>query len=221
MLGIAIWLSSCCPSAKPPPSSAAVEPDMHVVMVHGFLEDGRNYKMLRKRLEEKNVGCHVIRLEPSDGRVGIEALAESMKEQIHEKLGPTQDFSIVGYSMGGLVSRYYLQNMEGAKRCKQFITVATPHHGTVVAHCYFGKGAYQMRRGSKFLKQLAATEDNLGDMPITSYRTPLDLIIVPSTSSIWERAENRRHWVPLHPLMLNVPTVLGDIEERLMRDRES
>jgi triacylglycerol lipase len=72
-----------------------------------------------------------------------------------------------------------------------------------------------MRPGSEFLTDLDETAHTLGKMPVVSYRTPLDLIILPASSSIWERAENFDFPVLLHPLMLSSPRVLADLEKRL------
>jgi len=117
--------------------------------------------------------------------------------------------------MGGLVSRYYLQNLGGAERCEEFITVSTPHNGTKVAYALTSRGVQQMRPNSDFLRDLRETEDTLGDMPIVSYRTPMDLIILPASSSVWDRAENHSYNVVLHPLMLYTKSVLDDIEGHL------
>lgn len=196
-------------------------PIMKVVLVHGFLERGNAYKILRKRLAKKNISCLTIRLTPCDARDGLEALAEQMKQQIEEAYGSKEPISVVGFSMGGLVSRYYLQNLGGAERCQQLITISSPHSGTHIAKCYPSKGAVQMRPGSQFLKQLEATEDRLRDMPIVSYRTPLDLMILPSSSSKWERATNRVYPVLMHPLMLSNPFVLSDVEKELLKTHTS
>jgi triacylglycerol lipase len=53
---------------------------------------------------------------------------------------------------------------------------------------------------------------------VTSYRTPMDLIILPARNSVWERAENLEFPVLLHPLMLNDRQVLDDIERRLLAE---
>lgn len=214
-------LANCCPTipASSEASSAPpADPVKHVVLVHGFLERGSNFKMLRERLEKRQVHCLVPRLTPSDGRTGIDALARQLKEAIDEEFGPERQISVVGFSMGGLISRYYLQNLGGAERCEQLITVASPHNGTFTAYLYPGRGTQQMRPGSEFLSQLARSENRLGSMPVTSYRTPLDLIILPTTSPVWPRAENLSHCAPLHPLMLNIPPVLSDIERRLLEE---
>jgi hypothetical protein len=75
----------------------------------------------------------------------------------------------------------------------------------------------QMRPGSQFLIDLNKTQSKLGEMPVVSYRTPMDLIILPPTNSVWERAENLEFNVILHPLMLSSDAVLTDIEQRLLR----
>jgi len=197
------------------------KPIMKVVLVHGFLERGNAYKTLRKRLAKKNISCLTIRLTPCDARDGLEALAQQMKQQIEEAYGTKEPISVIGFSMGGLVSRYYLQNLGGAGRCQQLITISSPHSGTYMAKCYPSKGAIQMRPGSQFLKQLEATENQLGDMPIVSYRTPLDLMILPSSSSTWQRASNRAYPVLMHPLMLSNPFVLQDVEKQLLKMQNS
>jgi triacylglycerol lipase len=53
-------------------------------------------------------------------------------------------------------------------------------------------------------------------MPVVSYRTPMDLVILPTDSSVWDRAENLSFPVVLHPLMLTSGKVLDDIERRLL-----
>jgi triacylglycerol lipase len=204
--------SSCAqaPKAVPPPR---VE---RVVLVHGFLENGETFKMLKKRLEKRGVQCFVPRLRPSDGRGGLENLAARLKQDIEARFGTQQPISIVAFSMGGLVSRVYLQNLGGAKRCENLITISSPHQGTNAAWIYPTKGAEQMRPGSQFLADLQATEDRLGKMPVASYRTPMDLVILPPTRSIWERADNLEFPVLLHPLMLSSNKVLSEIERRLL-----
>ena len=201
-------------SCHPQPATPRYD---RVVMVHGIFEDGKAFDSLKSRLENHGIECYVPQLKPADGRGGLDKLAENLKQDIDREFGETDPIAIVAFSMGGLVSRYYLQNLGGAERCEEFITISTPHHGTKVAYTFPTKGAHQMRPGSLFLQNLEETEDNLGDMPIVSYRTPLDLIILPTNSSVWDRAENRSHHVALHPMMLHTRSVLDDIERRFTK----
>ncbi|MGJ8633301.1 MAG: esterase/lipase family protein [Luteolibacter sp.] len=201
-------------SCHPQPMTPRYE---NVVMVHGIFEDGNAYRSLKARLENHGVQCFVPKLKPPDGRGGLDKLAENLKKDIDAEFGETDKIAIVAFSMGGLVSRYYLQKLGGAERCEAFITVSTPHHGTALAYTYPTKGVHQMRPGSSFLSDLEKTEGELGDMPVVSYRTPMDLIILPPESSVWERAENLSFNVALHPLMLHSKGVLDDIERRLVK----
>lgn len=188
-----------------------------MVLVHGFMETGSTFKMLRKRLEARGVDVMVAKLKHKDGRGGLENLAICLKQDIDKEFGLKTPISIVAFSMGGLVSREYLQNQGGAKRCENLITVSSPHNGTNAAFCYPTQGVKQMRPGSGFLRNLHETQDRLGKMPVVSYRTPMDLVILPPTSSIWDRAENLEYPVMLHPMMLTSNTVLNDIERRLVK----
>ncbi len=203
---------SCSASLPAPPPR-----DQRVVLVHGFMETGSTFKMLRERLEKRGVEVYVPRLIHNDARGGLENLAVHLKQDIDAKFGPTQPISIVAFSMGGLVSRHYLQNLGGAARCENLITISSPHHGTNAAWLYPTLGAEEMRPGSRFLADIHRTQDRLEKIPVTSYRTPMDLVILPPTSSVWDRAENLAYPVILHPLMLTSNRVLTDIERRLVK----
>lgn len=187
-----------------------------VVLVHGILEDGKAFDSLKTRLETHGIQCFVPQLKPNDARTGIEKLSADLKTDIDKEFGNNERFAVVAFSMGGLVSRHYLQQLGGAERCDSLITISSPHHGTKMAHIFPGKGARQMQPGSEFLRQLADTEYKLGDMPVASYRTPMDLVILPTASSVWARAENHSYNIALHPLMLHSKPVLDDIEKRLI-----
>jgi len=199
------------------PAASPVPHTRRVVLVHGFLESGTNYSLLRKRLENDGIQCLVPRLTPCDGRGGLERLAAGLKKDIDAAFGPDQPIAMVGFSMGGLVSRYYLQNLGGAARCDQLLTVSSPHHGTDSANYYPSLGAEQMRPGSRFLADLEKTQGNLGKMRVVSYRTRHDEVIYPPESSIWDRAENVEYPVLLHLMMVTSNAVMSDIERRLVK----
>lgn len=218
----ALMASMVCQARNPEPLRVSSRPDApvevtrRVVLVHGFLETGSAFTLMRKRLQAKGCECLVVKLKPNDGRGGLSKIAEGLQRDIDTAFGPKERITVIGFSMGGIVSREYLQNLGGAKRCDKFFTISSPHHGTLAAWLYPTQGVEEMRPGSPFLKHLAATESHLGDMPVVSYRTPFDLIIVPADSSVWDRAENISHPALMHPFMVTSHTVLSDIERRLM-----
>ena len=195
----------------------SVDPAIKVVLVHGFLDTGWVFRRMKLRLERQGAVCFVPRLRPNDGRGGLEALAANLKRDIDAAFGSSARIRIVAFSMGGLVSRHYLQLLGGAGRCEQLLTISSPHHGTATARLYPSKGARDMRPGSAFLRRLHATEATLRDVELISYRTPMDLMILPATSSVWAPALNLDFPVLLHPLMLSDEDVLGDVERRVLR----
>ncbi len=192
-----------------------------VVMVHGIFQSGHSFYPLKKRLEKAGHDCLVPSLKPADARSGIETLADQLRLAIEEKWGKDAGFHIVAHSMGGLISRYYLQELGGHEHCHSLITLATPHHGTTAAYLYPGKGALQMRPQSDFLQQLESSEYRLSKVTLISYRTPLDLIILPSTSSHWDVAQNHKVWAPAHPLVLHTPRVQRHIINLLETSAEN
>ncbi len=187
------------------------------VLVHGIFEDGSKFSKMRERLESHGIRCLVPKLYYQDGTNGLDFLAAHLKSDIDREFGPDKRIIVIGFSMGGLVTRHYLQNLGGADRCATFISISSPHHGTKVAYTYASKGVVQMRPGSDFLAALEKTESRLGSIPVVSYRTPMDLMILPAESSVWDRAENLEFNVPLHPLMLRSEKVIADIERRILK----
>lgn len=187
-----------------------------IVFVHGIFQNGAiSFGKLRRKLEDDGAVCFAPSLKPADARYGLDQLAIQLKKDIDAELGPKARFSLVGFSMGGLVSRYYLQELGGAARCDGLYTVSSPHHGTLTSHLYGGQGAKDMHPGSPFLQQLERSEGALGGMPVVSYRTPYDLVIVPQSSAIWDRAVNIEVPVLAHALMTKATPIVSDLEHRL------
>ena len=213
LLAATLLAGNSC-TVTPPTAPPRVK---RVVLVHGFLETGSAFKTLKKRLEKRGFECYVPRLKPSDGRGGLENVAARLKQDIDTKFGPKEPINVVAFSMGGIVSRQYLQQLGGAARCENFVTISSPHHGTKAAWLYPTRGVEEMRPGSPFLESLKNSQDRLGKIPVTSYRTPMDLIILPPESSVWDRAENLEFPVLMHPLMLTSEPVMSDIERRLAK----
>lgn len=214
LMSMALLACNSCTHHAPAPPPPRVP---RVVLVHGIFEDGKKFSMFKESLEKRGFDCYVPKMKPRDGRGGLENLAVRLKQDIDAEFGPSAPISIVAFSMGGLVSRQYLQHLGGAARCENLITISSPHHGTKVAWLYPTRGAEQMRPGSPFLADLTSSEDKLGKIRVTSCRTPMDLVILPTTSSVWDRAENLEYPVILHPFMLNSRRVLADVEERLLK----
>lgn len=194
---------------------------MKVILVHGIFDTDKIFKPMRRILEADGHECYAPSLKPSDARLGIIDLAEKLKEDIDQKLGTQQPIAIIGFSMGCLVSRHYIQQLGGYKRTKAFFAISGPHNGTMTAYCYIGKGARDMRPNSPFLTGLLNSEDKLSGIALYAYRTPFDAMIIPSRSSDWNIAKNKQVNALIHSLMLKDKSVRADILSNLNKINQS
>lgn len=185
------WLAESLAKRDAPPCepNPALPP---VVLVHGLDGCARDMARLARALRANGRVVHAIDLVPSDGSAPIEELSGQLEAFIDERLPGDVEFDLSGYSMGGIVSRHYIQERNGHARVRRFVSISSPHHGTLVAWLRVGEGACQMRIGSQFLDHLAAAESMKKLPPTTSFQTTTDLIIVPFTSSTLEGARNVR-----------------------------
>jgi triacylglycerol lipase len=174
---------------------------MNVVLVHGFLDTGRLLRPLCAALESRGHACHAPTLHPRDARLGIPDLSAKLARLVEGTFAPGAPLALVGFSMGALVVRFYLQALGGARAAKAFFSIAGPYRGSYNAYLYPGPGARQMRPGSAFLRSLDAGAHALDALAVFTYRTPLDLMVLPSTGSRIPGAGELSVWCPLHSLL--------------------
>ncbi|MBI3957323.1 MAG: lipase [Chloroflexi bacterium] len=178
--------------------SSLSTPHNPVVMAPGYRDDASVFARFVDYLRGQNFNTFPMTLAPSDGRVPLEALASQVSDFVEQSFAPEQRLDFVGFSMGGVVLRYYLQRLGGLARAQRFVTLGTPHRGTWIAYGSNRPGVRQMRPGSAFLRNLAEDADRLGKISFTSIWTPLDLTIVPARSSAIDVGRHERVRIPHH-----------------------
>ncbi len=124
-----------------------------------------------------------IDLDANTGDTRLEILAQQVAALVERTFPPHQQIDLLGFSMGGLVTRYYVQRLGGIDRVGRYVTISTPHHGTIAANFSTRTGCRQMRPGSDFMTDLNRDVDRLQKLSFTSIWTPFDLIILPPSSS--------------------------------------
>jgi triacylglycerol lipase len=191
---------------------------MKVVLVHGFLDTGRIMESMARHLDGDGHHCLVPSLRPNDGRDGLPAMARQLQDFLEGELEEGERFALVGFSMGTLISRYYLQELDGHRRVEAFFSISGPHDGTWTAYLYPGEGVRQMRPGSSFLRSLDNSSHPLESLPVTCYWTPFDLMIIPADSCRWSRGEEVRIPSLVHRWMVSDRRLLQDLSERLRRN---
>jgi triacylglycerol lipase len=149
---------------------------------------------------------HGFDLCPSSGRAPISELARQVAAQadtLRAQTGATR-IDLLGFSMGALAARYYLQRGGGREQVRRFISISGPHAGTLAAFALPLAGVRDMRPGSALLRSLDADRDPFGGVEVHCIYTPFDLMIMPATSSILRGAQST-HSLPvlLHRWMIH------------------
>lgn len=173
-----------------------------LILVHGFMDTGRRMNWMSKQL--RILGWKVLTpsLLPSNGTQSIEKLAERLSQFIKENTLESDKIDLIAFSMGGLISRYYLQRLGGLAKTDRFITIATPHHGTLAAYFLPLPGIKQMRPNSLFLIDLNGNLEQLQQLVFVSYYSPFDLIIIPAKSSVLPTGIASKVFALIHPWMI-------------------
>jgi triacylglycerol lipase len=186
-------------------------------MLHGFGDTARLFKRLRSYLEERNWRVHAIDLVPNNGKAPLEVLAQQVDRYAAEAFPVHETFDLIGFSMGGIVGRYYLQRLGGLRRVQRFVTISSPHQGTWTAYALRRPGVKQMRPGSDFLRDLDSDRQRLKSIGFTSIWTPTDLMILPAKSSVVPEARMVRVVVSHHARMVGSLRVMREVEQALSR----
>ncbi len=173
-----------------------------ILLVHGINDTGAVFYKMAPYLKKLGWSVYDLDLVPNNGDRPLDYLAEQVADYVEKNLPSKQPFDLVGFSMGGVVSRYYVQRLGGIDRIQRFVTIASPHRGTLAAYGSQRPGCIQMRPGSKFLEDLNRDVDMLERVNFTSIWTPLDLIILPANSSQLPVGKDIQVTVPFHPWML-------------------
>ncbi len=190
-----------------------------VVLVHGIFDTAAIFNPMSRFLQGQGFQPIAPSLAPSNGTAGLDVLAHQLRAFVDEQIPSGEPFDLIGFSMGGLVSRYYVQKLGGIDRVRRFIAISSPHHGSYWAYTIGNAACRQMRPGSAFLKELNRDIKMLEQVRFVSLWTPLDLMIVPATSSRLKVGKEFVLPVAMHPLMVVSRTSL-ELVVKLLREAD-
>ncbi|NJO40410.1 MAG: lipase [Cyanobacteria bacterium CRU_2_1] len=186
-----------------------------VLLVHGIDDTEIIFWKMKLHLEKQGRSVHSLNLVPCNGDVCLSVLARQVAKYVDRVFVPTQAIDLVGFSMGGIISRYYVQRLGGIRRVQRFVTIASPHNGTWAAYSRSNLGCVQMRPNSLFLENLNQDALILKQINFTSIWTPLDLIIIPANSSQLPVGKDKPVWVGGHAWMVSDTKGIEAVAEEL------
>jgi len=189
-----------------------------VLLVHGITDTQVVFNRIALYLRNQGWAVYALDLVPNDGAIALDKLAHQIADYIADTFEPNQPLDLVGFSMGGLVSRYYVQRLGGIDRIQRFVTISSPHKGTILAFASSLPGCVQMRPNSAFLQDLNSDVQMLKRLNFTSIWTPYDLMILPARSSSLAHLNIGKEItipVALHSWMLKDSRILAALAETL------
>ena len=154
-----------------------------IILIHGLWNNSSIFSSISSKLDDIGVEYFAQTLKHSYGMTSIIDLTNTLNELILEKYGLEKELDILGFSMGGIIGRYWIQKFNGYKRTRRFISIGSPHKGTFMAQLvpkYPFRGISEMKINSKFLRGLAKNDSFFDEIECISFFTYWDLMVFPS-----------------------------------------
>jgi len=156
-----------------------------VVLLHGFFASAGVFRPMRRTLTAET-HAKVASFTHAPG-AGIERIAKSLA-RIVEKIPSCCRVHIVGHSLGGLVARWYVQELGGHARVTQTISLGSPFGGTERAKRFRFLVGADLHRTSPVLARLRSRAHE-HDVPHTSIVADHETMVVPPESAVFPRGD--------------------------------
>jgi pimeloyl-ACP methyl ester carboxylesterase len=158
--------------------------DLPIVLVHGYFHNRSGFFLMARALRREGFR-YVYGMNYNPLGESVSSLSARLAQHVEDVLAVSgaPRVHLVGHSLGGVIARWYVQEMGGASAVERCVTIGTPHAGTYAAYCGLGQTAREMRPGSDVVRRL---ERGFVDGP-TRYLnlySDLDVLIVPANSAI-------------------------------------
>ncbi|MGA3121691.1 MAG: alpha/beta fold hydrolase [Polyangiaceae bacterium] len=127
--------------------------DDAVVLVHGFCASAGVFRPLRARLEDET-GARVATFTHPPG-VGVRRIARQLARLV-SRIPRDVRLTVVGHSLGGVVARWYVQEMGGHTRVCRTISLASPFCGVAVPPLLVGADLHAQSALLKRLRERAS-----------------------------------------------------------------
>jgi triacylglycerol lipase len=155
-----------------------------ILLVHGYLNHSKVWTLQKRRLEKLGYGpIYTIYL--THPFRSIRSYAEQVKakaEWIAEQTG-RKDLTLIGHSMGGLVSLLYATKLAAPNTVTDLITIASPLKGTPMARIGFGANAREMEPNSPLTQELQEAMRQNKQIRIHHIATKTDQIVIPGATA--------------------------------------
>ena len=158
-----------------------------LVLMHGLWDTPRLFRRLIQAIDAPEQPLLAPHLPHGLGVVPLREMARRLDRAIQERFGPDTEIDLFGFSMGGVIGRIWLQELDGARRTRRFFSVGSPQQGTLAAlpiPRLLLAGAADMKPGSAVLRDLNRSDKALADVTCRSYFCRWDLMVCPGWQAV-------------------------------------
>ncbi|MFM8278444.1 MAG: esterase/lipase family protein [Cyanobium sp.] len=191
-----------------------------LVLVHGLLDTPAVFDGLKRELVHGREPMLIPRLPLRLGRTPVAELAHLLGIHIEAAFGREETIDLLGFSMGGVIARTWIQLLGGDRRTRRFISVGSPQQGTITAQPWPGRlfrGLADLKWGSALLRQLNGDLSALRRIECHSFYSVLDLAVLPGWLAVLPVGERTMLPVLTHPQLLRDPAAIKPLARELLR----
>ena len=182
-----------------------------LVLVHGLWDTPRVFHRLIQRIDQPDRPLLAPHLPHGLGVVPLRELARRLDQHILQQYGRETPIDLLGFSMGGVIGRIWLQELRGAERTDRFFSVGSPQNRTLAAMAVprpLLAGAADMKIGSDLLRDLNRDPQALAAVSCRSYTCRWDLMVCPGWWAVLPQGSRCELPVWTHQQMISHPDAL-------------
>ena len=190
-----------------------------IILIHGLWNTSSIFSSITPKLDDIGIEYFAPTLEHSYGMTSIMDLTNKLNELVLEKYGIEKEIDILGFSMGGIIGRYWIAKFNGYKRTRKFITVGSPHKGTLASQLvpkYPFRGISEMKINSYLLRELSKLDYLLSGINCISFFTYWDLMVFPGWRANLNSGEKISLKIYKHKNLVRNPDAVDKIIDRLI-----
>ena len=190
-----------------------------IILIHGLWNTADIFNYITSKLDEIGIEYFAPTLNHEYGMTSIVELTNLLNRLILEKYGYEKELDILGFSMGGIIGRYWIKKFNGFKRTRRFITVGSPHKGTLTSQLvprYPFKGISEMKINSTLLRELSESDYLLRRINCISFFTYWDLMVFPGWRATLNSGEKISLNIYKHKNLIRNPDAIERIIYRLL-----
>ncbi|MEV0700192.1 triacylglycerol lipase [Saccharopolyspora sp. NPDC050389] len=212
LIGVLLACLAFC--AVGPPLVANAAGSHPVVFVHGYTGSASNWAPALTHFRANGYDSsqlHTFEYDWSQSNERSAAELDAFVDQVRAETGADQ-VDIVNHSMGGLVTRWYLKELDGHAEVAHWASLAGANHGTTAANaCLVNASCREMLPGSDFEQRLNSGDETPGSTAYATWYSPCDGVILPYTSTAVEGAANNVVACQTHIGFLSDTSVLDTV----------